>query len=234
MEIEISKRQPTNSVGSKKSKSAKKKAALGELGRLTPKKLQTLNTRPIWTTRQLYFPSATTMAITGTGASYTAASGLVTTASSATTFWSLYFRLGDLPQVGTIGPLYDQYRIDDIKVHLVPQYTVTTYNGSVAIAAAPIYTAVDYDDSSNLTAITDIFQYDNCQIWNPLRPVLVHLQPRLAIPSGTGFVNENRKWIDMADSSVQHYGIKSVMPTAGQALLFTLVVEAAVSFRSVR
>lgn len=221
-------------VSAKKSKKRAQKHV--SIGRLTPKGLQTLTKRPGYTFRQVCIPSATTLVTSGTGNSYTAASGLLTCGTTNNAPWSLYFRASDLPQMNsTFAALYDQYRIDEIRVTCQPQYNDAYYNGTLTSFYLMNYTAVDFDDSTALTNLTDIFQYDNVQIHEPYKPWSVTLKPRIAVPSGTGFVNIPVEWVDMADITVQHYGLKGFFQsTTSIANFYYFIVEYVISMRSVR
>lgn len=194
-------------------------------------KLRNLNQLPVKTIRQLCYPSATAFSITGTGASYTAASGLLNTGAAATNFWTCYFRLSDLPNVSELTTRWDQYKICLVRFHLVPLQVVNTTSQT---GNSVIFGAIDFDDSSALSAITDIFQYENCKIVAPYKPLVLEFEPRIAVPTGSGFENRQSGWIDCNDGTVQHYGCKGVIPIEPQAAFYTVVVEYVVQMRSVR
>jgi len=192
---------------------------------------EVLSKQPVYSIRQLCYPSSTTMSVSGTGVTWTPSSGLLN-GTTSTAFWSLYFRLADFPQSSsTFGGLVDQYRIPKVRVHFYPSLIAP---GTAAVTNAPVFTVVDYDDSSALSAVTDIFQYQNVQIHSPYKPFTVSLKPRIAVPSGTGFVNEQAGWLDMADQTVMHYGLKGVFPWASATTVFVIIVEADIQLRSVR
>ncbi len=194
---------------------------------------QSITNNNSWRIRQLCFPSSTAMTVSGTGVVYTPSQGLLT-GTTNTGFFSLYFRLADFPQAsGTFGPLCDQYRISEVKVSFFPQMIVN-YQGASGQLAPPIYTVCDYDDSSVLTAITDIFQYQNAEIHSPYKPFSMTLKPRVAVPSGTGFANLPAQWLDTADQTVQHYGVKGVIPWINTSMAWNVIVEASIELRSVR
>jgi len=196
-------------------------------------KAQNLNKLAPYRVRQLCFPSSTTFTLTGTGGNYTPATGLLQ-GTTNTLFWSLYFRLADLSQANSdFGPMFDQYMIPEVKVSFFPQMVVN-YQGASGFTSNPVYTAVDYDDSSVLSAFNNIFEYQNCQVHNPYKPFSVVLKPRVALPSGSGFANTKTQWIDMADQSVQHYGLKGVFAQTSSATSWVIVCEYIVLLRSVR
>jgi hypothetical protein len=142
--------------------------------------------------------------------------------------------LADLSQANSdFGPMFDQYKIEEVRVWFFPQMAVN-YQGAAGAFSAPVYTAVDYDDSSVLSAFNNIFEYQNCEIHSPYKPFSVSLKPRIALPSGSGFKNEAAGWLDMADQTVQHYGLKGVFSQLSASTAWNIVAEYIVLLRSVR
>jgi len=193
-------------------------------------KAEQIEKNPIYSIRQLCFPSATTMSVSGTGVSYTAASGTILGATT-TGFFSLYFMLGDFSQAASeFGPLVDQYRIPKVRVHIYPGTNTST---STTTQNPPVYTVVDYDDSTVLSTINGAFEYQNVEIHSPYKPFTLTLKPRQAVASGSGFLNIPTGWVDMANQTVAHYGIKGVLPFS-YAANYVVIVEAEIQLRSVR
>jgi hypothetical protein len=178
--------------------------------------------------RQVYYPSATTFQVSGTGVVYTAATGVL----SGTTndyFWSLYFRLGDVASPGDYSALFDQYKMVSATLHVIPQFNVTntTFTGAGVIGIVE-----DYDNATPPTTITALQQYETMQVYSPFTPFKKSLVPRLAIPTGTGFVNSPPKWVDVADTTIQHYGLKGYYDAVATGASFTMVCEVVWEFRS--
>ncbi len=196
---------------------------------LTPKMVQSLRTAPNRKVRQICYPSSTTLVVAGTGVTYTPSTGTLATTGANNGFYSMYFRMGDLVQASQFQALYDQYKIEEVKVVIIPLDNVSSSH-----LLYPTYTAVDFSDSSVLTSIGDVFQYEAVQIWEPYKPIVVSIKPRIAVPSGTGFANIQDQWLDFSDMTVQHYGIKGVMPATGSVAMSLVVhVEYAISMRSI-
>jgi len=219
----------------KKSKKAKKQGGLvNDSGiRLSFKGVQSLTKMPQYAFRQLCYPSATTFTVSGTGATYSATTGVWSPSTSAVSFWSLYFRFGDLPQASTtLGPLADQYKIERVLVHILPSFNVSA--GPSSLINLPYFTVADYDDSSVLTTINQAFEYQNCQVHEPYKKALIEIVPRIAVPSGTGFVNRPPDWIDMADQTVQHYGLKGAVGIQTGGCSYTIVCEYHIRLRSIK
>lgn len=127
------------------------------------------------------------------------------------------FKLDDTPGYADFTTLYDRYRISGVKLHLFPRISQQTVAGNAVAATSytpPIGHAVDYDDTTAPTAITDLQQYENFRIQSEFKPFTIYIKPRLAIAVYNGSVftsygNANPKqWIDAASPSVPYYGWK--------------------------
>lgn len=157
---------------------------------------------------------------------------------------SFFFSLNNTANSNSYAALFDQYRIDGIEVTFNPRWTNNV--DSVTTSVFPrLYVAIDYDDSSSLTQISDITQYDSCVQVAPGRSITRYFVPNqragtVDTTSGatTGAQSIYRGWLDMAIQSTPHYGIKVILESgvAGQTQLQTYTVDAtlALSFRSVR
>lgn len=212
------------------SKSNKSKVGNGGDKILNQSRINRLTQTPIYKLRQVYYPSATAFTVSGTGASYTAATGLLIS-GSADCLWSLYFRATDLPQfAGTLTGVWDQYKIALVRVHMINQ-SRNSFSGQ---NNSPHYSAVDFDDSTVPANIAAIQQYQAVKIIPPNKDTITEIYPRLALDSGSGFVNQASGWVDCADGTVQHYGLKGVIPIQTTAARFNFVVEMEIQFRSIR
>jgi hypothetical protein len=134
---------------------------------------------------------------------------------------------------------WDQYRINSIR------FTIASNNNAIGlvtnanIALVPLYCVIDYDDSSLLGSVAAAEAYSNCICLNPGESLERVFKPRMAVSAYNGafgaFANVPDMWIDAASTSVQHYGIKTVVPPAllGQTQLQTwdVVVEYFVELR---
>jgi hypothetical protein len=195
-------------------------------------RVETLSQLVTYTYVQRYFPSATTFTVSGTGASYTAANGTLAVSTAADSFYSCYFRLGDLPQVSSFTTLYDQYRIDRVRFLLIAQNN--TSSTSVVSFLTPHFITPDFDDNSVLGTVGAILEYQSCKIVMPYKNGIIELIPRVAVLSGTGSVNLGPQWLDCNDTTVQHYGVKGAIPQQSTGQKFTVIVEIEFSLKTVR
>lgn len=167
--------------------------------------------------------------------------------SASDVFASWAFALADIPNVASIGALFDQYRIDEI------QFRLRSRNPGVFVAntASPNYSTtspllvVDRDDNTAPTTLGELQQYDNCQQFSAQDSIDIIFEPSItpSVFSGGAFsgyaVDDSGKyWLDVANTSIPHYGLKAGMPAlvATTTQKFDWDVEAVykVSFLNIR
>lgn len=131
----------------------------------------------------------------------------------------LFSNLGNSASYAAV---FDTYRILQVTVEFFPQSTPT-------ISQPSVYTVIDYDDSAAST-ISALQRYDTLQVV----PMGTYFQrtfnPRIATAAYSGvftsFAQSKSSWIDMASTSVIHYGIKTgVPPTSAVQTAYTTVVN---------
>lgn len=123
------------------------------------------------------------------------------------------FTLADLPNVSDFTNLFDHYRINKV----VMRFWLRIDPGAQAAATASYpkhYSVIDYDDTTLLTQ-AEMRQHANCRIrvMYPNRPVTIVFTPAtlgLTYLSAVGstFSPQWKKWVDMANTAVPHYGLK--------------------------
>lgn len=172
---------------------------------------------------------------------------LIRQGGSTDTYAAWAFCLADIPNVASIGALFDQYRIDLI------QFRLRSRNPSVFVAniASPNnatttpLVVVDRDDATAPTTLSELQQYDNCQIISAQDSIDIVLWPSItpSVFSGGAFSgyavqDSGDVWLDLANTSIPHYGIKVGMPAlvASTTQKFDWDVEAFyhVSFKNKR
>lgn len=167
------------------------------------------------------------------------------TASDVFATWA--FALADIPNVASVGALFDQYRIDEI------QFRLRSRNPGVFVAnqASPNYSTtspllvIDRDDNTVPTTLTELQQYDNCQCISAQDSIDIVFEPSItpAVFAGGAFngyavTDSGDYWLDVANTSIPHYGIKAALPAlvTSTTQKFDWDVEAIykVSFRNIR
>jgi hypothetical protein len=104
--------------------------------------------------------------------------------------------------------LFDSYRIREVELVVRPAYTTgfSTFNPPT------VYTVIDYDDNSTLTA-TQLREYSNLEL-SCYETVVRHFVPAVNIPTyvsggaSTGDMTVFAPWIDAATTTVEHCGVK--------------------------
>lgn len=136
--------------------------------------------------------------------------GAVTSTSSAPGYYGFQFQFSDLPDYSSYGSVYDQYKIKEIELMVVPLSQLTT--GSTSNYAMA-YVVNDFDDSSPPTSTSQLLSYQNVTILAPGQGHRRTFVPRVAeaLYGGTSFNQYGNKlapWIDAASPGVLHYGVK--------------------------
>lgn len=147
--------------------------------------------------------------------------GVVRQGGATDAFASFAFALADIPNISSIGALFDQYRIDEI------QFRIKSRNPALFISqtASPNNSSceplvvVDRDDNTAPTTLSELQQYDNCQQMGAQDSMDVIFTPSItpSVFSGGAFsgyaVEDSKKyWLDLANTAIPHYGIKMGFP----------------------
>jgi hypothetical protein len=156
----------------------------------------------------------------------------ITGSTTLETDGSLALSLSSLPDASSLAALFDTYRFVAIKMAFMP-----TGGPDTGSLSAPIYTAIDYDDT-NTTAISALVQYDTLKVAPPFVYFERSFKPRVAnaLYSGafTSFGQQTNQWIDTVSSSVQQYGIKWGVPTSGNQPSWSTTIHCVVQFKNTR
>jgi len=152
-----------------------------------------------------------------------------------------YFQLSNLANASTFENLYDQYRLDAIRMIVKPQNNAIGLVTNSTTSLTQMYCVIDYDNDSALSSIAGATSYQNCVVLEPGESMTRTFQPRMALGSYSGaftsFANVAPMWCDCASPSIRHYGIKFYVPgvTAAQTLLqsWDITFEYYVSFKSI-
>lgn len=179
---------------------------------------------------QTYYPSSISLITDGTNCVYQPANGELlgpSTSASGDGFFSLKFLLSDVPQSSTFAALFDAYQLMHVKVKFVPLINMvnqsSTTPGSSSALVQFLETVIDYDDSALLTAEVQLLDYQTFK-----QSVGYKQQTRTITPcvstlvyktSGTtiAYSQKRKVLIDIANTDVEHYGLKGCIPTTSTA-----------------
>jgi len=149
---------------------------------------------------------------------------------------ALNSQIGQLNQYSTLASIFDQYRIDEIEVWLTPLKN----SAAVSIISGQLATVIDYDDATPLASFGLALEYPNAVVTNCAIGHYRRYVPRIAnavygSAAFGSFGNSNPQWLDIASSTIEHYGVKVVVtPSTGTQQIYDLTVRMKCSFLSVR
>lgn len=168
------------------------------------------------------------------------------TANSTTTdiFVNYFGALSVLPNVSEFTSLYDQYRINGIKVTLIPrgnQSDIGTASGTVAQSVG-VFSVIDYDDINPLTSLNQAMQYQNLKMTRSHQIHSRYFKPRILnsvlANAGTGAVanaGSTRGWLDVTSDNIPHMGVKFVLQQSPNSVqTFDVKIDYFLAFKNVR
>jgi len=124
------------------------------------------------------------------------------------------FNLGQCANATAVASLYDQYCIYSVhtKIMMTGNAIITA-----AVSYGQLYTALDYDNASNITTVSAIQQYssvESSEIY-PGKSYERYLKPCVGniIGSSNGSAvttNPARLWVNSSSTSQPHYGLRTI------------------------
>jgi len=157
---------------------------------------------------------------------------------------SYAFTLGVLPNYTEFTNLFEQYRINAIKLMFIPAFNGVEGNTSATVLAQPrLYTIIDKDGNAQTSSETDMQQYGNARlIREPSKSFTIYIK-KPSVQMGTanaltivGGAPRSSPWLDCDNYQVQHWGcaIGGIMPftTAGSAT-YSVVATYYMQFKNV-
>jgi hypothetical protein len=157
-----------------------------------------------------------------------------TTSVTLPTHMAHYVNIASVNQVAQLAAVFDQYMIEECEIWIVPEFTPAANSLSNGLMSS----VIDLDDANVLTTFAEYGDYTNCVTTQSGQGHYRHFIPHVAIAAyqGTfvGFANVSRQWIDMGNTTVQHYGLKLGSTVTAVAVQYSLVVRLKCRFRSAR
>jgi hypothetical protein len=154
-----------------------------------------------------------------------------TTSTSVDTFRAWNFVLTDFGGYATFQAAFEQYRIDEIEVWLVPACGIPT---PAAQENGTFIVAVDTDDSATPGSYTALQSFDSAVDGMLYEPRYLRFKPRFATAAYSGAFTSYESsggWLDCDSNTVQHYGVKLAASTSSYATPIKILFRARVSFR---
>lgn len=164
--------------------------------------------------------------------------GVWTIAAGTTSPQSIAFALNAISDFGQWTGLYDQYRINNVKVKVIPR---TTNDSLQANERGNVYSFIDYTDIDT-SGLTEAFALQNYGV-KVTRTTSTHtraLCPAIAsVNYRTGFAYgyspKWKQWIDMSNTDVPHFGLKYLFVNRDDVVMtYDYYITYSVSFRMAR
>lgn len=158
---------------------------------------------------------------------------------------SFAFSLSDLPQASSWTAVFDQYRFEEVEIHLYPINNCQISTTTSTNVAACSQMVLDFDDSNALGSENAALEYDTVQTFMPYDHIVVRMKPAVSPAyyssgafTGYGVAPSDKEWIDAASPAVVHYGVKmwvgSLIPTSTMVSGWQVYAQYTVSFRNTR
>ncbi len=140
------------------------------------------------------------------------------TGTGAAAFFSGHFQLDQCQKYSDFVDLFDQYRIQMVELFgttgNIPQ------NPSTTDSTSELLVAVDFDDDTAPTAVTDLYNYETVQVIAPgqcfsrrFRPqVIATVLDSAAAPADAVSTNI---WLDLNSPDIPYYGYKAACTASG-------------------
>lgn len=135
----------------------------------------------------------------------------ISAAAAGNVLGALTFKFNQIPNYTEFTNLFDEYRINMIKVEFVPNFTGSDVNPATTAVAVPnFHTVIDHDSAASPANLDELLQYPNYKrtrgqsihkrIWRPT----VTLDVEGTVSASAKF----KQWINCALPALDHYGIK--------------------------
>lgn len=152
-------------------------------------------------------------------------------------YGALQFNLSALPAYTEYTALFDQYRINKVKVTFMPRANSADVGSTAGLVK--FFSVIDYDDADAPTNLTDLLQYENLKTTRCISDHSRVLAPRFATEVyqsaiATGY-SARRGWLDCDNPSIQHFGLKwcwQQLPAGAQSM--DLKVDYYLSFKGTK
>lgn len=168
--------------------------------------------------------------------------GTISQQALSSSFLAMYFSLDLNSGFTEFTNLFDEYRICAVEVIFRPKYNMQTIASINNIVTPFLYTAIDYDDSTAPTNISQIEEYQTCVVTNFNGKCRRTIKPKVAMEVYQGITTSAyalaRPWVDCANTGVRWFGLKAGVEAgaSGQTALQTweITCEYYLQFRNVR
>lgn len=163
--------------------------------------------------------------------------GELTISNSINTYAAYNFSLSDVPNSSEFTSLYDQYKINCVKLKFLPQQTQSVSIGTInnPNASSRFFSVIDYNDGTAPASIDELRQYQSCKYTGILRThKRVVFKPKILDTNGFSI----SPWMSTASPNANYFGIKvAVEPmdsTSTLTMMYTIEATYYMSFKQVK
>jgi hypothetical protein len=159
----------------------------------------------------------------------------IISSSSGPSYSFINFYFGLLDNVAAWQTCFDQYRVDMLEVTFRPRMS---FESSSTANTGTFVTVVDVDDSTTLTSVAAALDYATALTGRGFEIQKRTFKPHAAIAaysgSFTSYANVTSPWIDMASTSVYHYGVKTAWTQTDSVYTIDTTTRVLFTLRNVR
>lgn len=148
-------------------------------------------------------------------------------------FGTYNFSLGDLPTYTEFTSLYDQYKINAVKLTFIPRQTMsnstaTAFNGD---NTARFFSAIDYDDGTPPTSVDALREYQTAR-WSRLLRTHKRFIYKPRIVDTSNYIIS--PWMSTSAPNANYFGLKVAIEPTGVAFTFGVEAKLYLSFKNVK
>lgn len=157
----------------------------------------------------------------------------VTPTGATTTLFGQSFVLADTPGYTDLTNLFDQYKINGIKVKVIPRSTVYASGTD----AGMLYSVLDFNDSTAPADVNALSQYESFRVTRGASMHNRYFRPRINVgvydeAAGTNF--NTKGWLATTQYNVPHYGLKWGISPSTNEIALDLQITFYIAVRNVK
>jgi len=164
------------------------------------------------------------------------------TGNNTVKYGSWFFQLSDLPNVSEFTNLFDMYMIQKVEIRMKLQLDPGAATSATAFFPE-LYICNDYDDSTVPVTTDEIRQHQKTKqiVIRPnqwyshfIKPAVSPLIYNPNNASSIGYGSKWNTWLDCADVTIPHYGVKYVLETLGTGNSIKVDLKYHIALKGVR
>jgi len=144
--------------------------------------------------------------------------------AAATTYGAFSFNVNSMPNIAAYTSLFDKYKIMKVEVYFTP-YLATEVLNTAPVTVPRLHTCVDQDDEAVPTSVAELEQFSTYSQVRGTAPLVRVFKPRAIMQIfqsaiATSYAVAPDVWLDLANPTIPHYGLKYAFPSSAVAGTF--------------